>query len=94
MTSSWVLDSTEAGYCLPTESYRVERTTKSSSPTRQDQAQVRLGEVSMCSTILNLEESLATRKVEDTINSTATLGKTDRTSSMGFIKKQRNLKGN
>ena len=76
VTSSWVLDSTEAGYCLPTESYRVEKTTKSSTPTKQDQTQARLDEVSMCETILNPDETLATRQVEDTINSTAMLGKT------------------
>ena len=76
VTSSWVLDSIEAGYCLPTDNYRVEKTTKSSTPTREDQAEARLGEVSMCSTILNPEETLVTRQVEDTINSTAMLGKT------------------
>ena len=79
MTSSWVLDSIEAGYCLTTDSYRVEKTTKSSTPTKQDQTQVRLDEVSMCETILNPDETLATRQVEDTINSTAMLGKTDLT---------------
>ena len=82
VTSSWVLDSIEAGYCLPTDSYRVEKTTKSSTPTRPDKAQARLGEVSMCDTIPNPEETLATRQVEDTINSTARLGKTDRTSRL------------
>ena len=60
MTSSWVLDSIEAGYCLATDSYRVE---------------VRQDEVSMCDTILIPDESLATRRVEDTINSTAMFGK-------------------
>ena len=47
VTSSWVLDSIEAGYCLPTDNYRVEKNTKSSTPTKQDQSQVRLDEVSM-----------------------------------------------
>ena len=75
MTSSWVLDSIEAGYCLATDSYRVDKNTKSSTPTKQDQSQVRLDEVSMCDTILNPDETMATRCVEDTINSTAMLGK-------------------
>ena len=75
VTSSWVLDSIEAGYCLPTDYYRVEKNTKSSTPTKQDQSQVKLDEVSMCDTILNPDETMVTRCVEDTINSTAMLGK-------------------
>ena len=76
MTSSWVLDSIEKGYCLPTDGYRVDKDTKSSTPTKQDQTQVRLDDVSMCSIILNPDETMATRCVEDTINSTAMLGET------------------
>lgn len=75
MTSSWVQDSIEAGYCLPTDNYTVDKNTKSSTPTKQDQTQVRLDEVSMCSIILNPDETMVTRCVEDTINSTAMLGK-------------------
>ena len=75
MTNNWVFDSIEAGYCLPTESYRVDKNTKSSTPTKQDQSQVRLDEVSMCETILNPDDTMVTRCVEDTINSTAMLGK-------------------
>ena len=76
VTSSWVLDSIEAGYCLPTDNYRVEKNTKSSTPTKQDQSQARLDDVSMCSIILNPDETLVTRRVEDAINCTTMLGKT------------------
>ena len=74
VSSSWVFDSIERGYCLPTEGYRVDKNTKSSTPTKQDQTQAGLGEVSMCSTILNPADTMVTRCVEDTINSTAMLG--------------------
>ena len=74
VSSSWVFDSIERGYCLPTEGYRVDKNTKSSTPTKQDQTQAGLGEVSMCSTILNPDDTMVTRCVEDTINSTAMLG--------------------
>ena len=39
VTSSWVQDSIEAGHCLPTDNYRVDKNTKSSTPTKQDQSQ-------------------------------------------------------
>ena len=74
VSSSWVFDSIETGYCLPTEGYRVDKNTKSSTPTKQDQTQARLDDVSMCSTILNPDDTMVTRCVEDTINSTAMLG--------------------
>ena len=74
VSSSWVFDSIERGYCLPTEGYRVDKNTKSSTPTKQDQTQAGLGEVSMCSTILNPDDTMVTKCVEDTINSTAMLG--------------------
>ena len=74
VTSTWVFDSIEQGYCLPTEPYRVDRTkTKASTPTKQDQTMAGLAEVSLCSTILDPNETMATRSVEDTINSTAAL---------------------
>ena len=60
VTSSWVMDSIEAGYSLPTDSYRVE---------------VRQDEVSMCDTVIIPDESLGTRRLEDTINSPAMFGK-------------------
>jgi len=75
VSSSWVFDSIERGYCLATDSYRVDRgKTKASTPTKQDQTIAGLAEVSMCSTILNPDETMATRSIEDTINSTAALG--------------------
>lgn len=74
VTSSWVFESIERGYCLPTEPYRVDRTkTKASTPTKQDQTVAGLAEVSLCSTILDPNETMATRSVEDTINSTVAL---------------------
>ena len=75
VTSSWVLESIERGYCLPTDQYRVDRIkTKSSTPTKIDQTRAELSEVSMCSTILNPDETMAARSIEDTINSTAAIG--------------------
>ena len=76
VSSAWVFDSIERGHCLPPDQYRVDRQAKSSTPTKQDQTQARLGEVSMCSTILNPDDTMVTRTVEDTINSTAMLGET------------------
>ena len=74
VTSSWVFESIERGYCLPTEPYRVDRTkTKASTPTKQDQTVAGLAEVSLCSTICDPNETMAARSVEDTINSTAAL---------------------
>ena len=72
VTSSWVMDSIDRGYCQPTEPYRVDRgKTSASTPTKQDQTVAGLAEVSMCSTILDPDETMAARSVEDTINSTA-----------------------
>ena len=65
MRRSWVQDSLEAGYCLPTESYRVED--------QQDQTQFGLD--STFATFIIPEDSRVPRCVEDTVNSTATLGK-------------------
>jgi len=71
VTSQWVFDSIERGYCLNTEAYRVDKgKTNSSTPTKQDQTMAGLAEVSMCSTILNPDETVGTRLVEDTMNCT------------------------
>ena len=72
MTSTWVFDSIEQGYCLSTEPYRVDRT-KTKATTKQDQTMAGLAEVSLCSTILDSNETMAARSVEDTISSTAAL---------------------
>ena len=75
VSSAWILDSIDRGYCLPTDQYRVDRSkTKASTPTKIDQTRAELSEVSMCSTILNPDETLAARCIEDTINSTAAIG--------------------
>ena len=75
VNSSWVFDSIEQGYCLPPDMYRVDRNrTNASTPTKQDQTVAGLSEVSMCSTILNPDETMTNRCIEDTINSTAALG--------------------
>lgn len=71
LTSDWVFDCIEKGYCLNTDTYRVDRGKASSStPTKQDQTMAGLAEVSMCSTILNPDETVGARLVEDTMNST------------------------
>jgi len=71
VTNQWVFDCIEQGYCLPTDKYRVDRgKANSSTPTKQDQTMAGLAEVSMCSTILNPDETMGSRMVEDTMNST------------------------
>ena len=71
VTSQWVFDCIEKGYCLQTDSYRVDRgKANSSTPTKQDQTMAGLTEVSMCPTILNPDETVGTRLVEDTMNCT------------------------
>ena len=78
MTSSWVQDSIEAGHCLPTDNYRVDKFTGSSTPIKQDQTQLGM---STFDTILIPEESLVT------VNSTARLGETCLTWLAGCIVK-------
>ena len=63
---NWVFDSIEKGYCLPTESYRVEQT-KVSTPTKDDVS--KLAEVSLCSTIMAppCDETM-TKQINETVN--------------------------
>ena len=72
ITSSWVFDSVAAGHMLPFRDFRLEsqQTARSSTPTKDETVQG-LAEVSMCSTILNPDETMSVRSVEETINSTA-----------------------
>ena len=73
ITSNWVFDSITAGHMLPFKDFRLEtKTTRSSTPTKDETVQGQgLAEVSMCSTILNPDETMSVRSVEETINSTA-----------------------
>ena len=72
MTSEWVTASIERGYCQDFQKFRVDKTGGSSTPTKQGRGGApNLAEVSLCSTILNPEDSINIRSVEDTVNSTA-----------------------
>eukprot|EP00092_Neocalanus_flemingeri_P040838 GFUD01044457.1.p1 GENE.GFUD01044457.1~~GFUD01044457.1.p1 ORF type:complete len:510 (+),score=168.37 GFUD01044457.1:65-1594(+) len=66
VSSEWVFDCIEEGYCLQTAKYRIDRVQASSSTAKQDQIVAGLAEVSMSSILLNTDES--TRSVDDTIN--------------------------
>ena len=71
VTSSWVFASISAGHALPYADHRVDnKAEKASTPTKQDQTVAGLAEVSMCSTILNPDETVSAR-VEETCNATA-----------------------
>eukprot|EP00092_Neocalanus_flemingeri_P010154 GFUD01010944.1.p1 GENE.GFUD01010944.1~~GFUD01010944.1.p1 ORF type:complete len:1552 (+),score=561.52 GFUD01010944.1:76-4731(+) len=71
VSSQWVFDCIEKGYCLQTDTYRVDRgKANSSTPTKQDQTIAGLAEVSMCSIILNPDETVGSRLVDDTLNCT------------------------
>ena len=70
MTSSWVFQSIESSHCLPFSTFRLDAPAQTSSPRRQDASLAGLAEVSMCSTILNPDETMSTKSVEDTINCT------------------------
>jgi len=72
ITSNWVFDSVATGHMLPFKDFRLEskKTARSSTPTKDETVQG-LAEVSMCSTILNPDETMSVRSVEETINSTA-----------------------
>eukprot|EP00092_Neocalanus_flemingeri_P108788 GFUD01139726.1.p1 GENE.GFUD01139726.1~~GFUD01139726.1.p1 ORF type:complete len:533 (-),score=170.64 GFUD01139726.1:22-1620(-) len=66
VSSEWVFDCIEEGYCLQTAKYRIDRVQASSGTAKQDQIVAGLAEVSMSSILLNTDES--TRSVDDTIN--------------------------
>lgn len=68
VTSNWVFDSVEKGFCLPTKDYGVELLNdrvKVSTPEKMDKTVAKLQEVSMCSTILHPNEE-ATSKINET----------------------------
>jgi len=68
----WILDSVNKGYALPTDSYKVEKKNKASTPTKDTSSGAGLSDVSMCSTIMNPNESsMAMSRVDETVNCTA-----------------------
>jgi len=71
LTSDWVFDGIDKGYCLGYEGYRVERhKANASSPIKNTSREASLAEVSMCSTIMDPNETNVVTKVNDTVNST------------------------
>jgi topoisomerase (DNA) II binding protein 1 len=62
VTSNWVFESIEAGHMLPFQGFRLDsQKTNASTPTKQDMTVAGLAEVSLCSTILNPDETMAAR---------------------------------
>ena len=87
LTSDFVFDSIERGFCLPTDGYRVDAglpaKERASTPTWSDETAVRLNEVSMCSTIMQPNDTTVMHQVNETVaaanatglNATSLLGK-------------------
>merc|ERR1711944_97364 len=83
ISSDWVFDSIEKGYCLHTEGYRVDqgRTGSTSTPTKDISKMPRLEEVSMCSTILAAPDETMTKRINETVMNNTTINQTNRAST-------------
>merc|ERR1712126_793192 len=75
ISSDWVFDSIEKGYCLHTEGYRVDqaRAGSTSTPTKDTSKVPGLQDVSMCSTILAAPDETLTKKVNETVMNNTTI---------------------